>query len=304
MHDQKPKFGVAGFPPNFKKHRLKKNRENIFEWLSELGLDWIELQNTYGVKMKKEQAELYRAKAKEFGVGISLHAPYYITLASADPEVVKRSQERVKQMYELAEFIGSKRIIFHPGHFPGDSDLDRSKSLDQLILKLNELKDELPIDKIRVYPEIAGKINQLGSLDEIIRICKEVSFARPCLDLAHLHAREGGSLKTNKDVAKVFERIIEELGHEVLHECHFHMYPVGVDSNGEDGHKSFSDTVRNPQMLLFDSNDDIDVYYPRARPFVEVLKTYGVNPVVICEAKDSQDEGALRMKRIFFEEET
>lgn len=67
-------FGVAGFPPAFFESTYRKKRENIFEWLNKIGLDWVELQNTYGVKMKDAQAYLYKQLAQEYGIGISLHA--------------------------------------------------------------------------------------------------------------------------------------------------------------------------------------------------------------------------------------
>ena len=58
MIKEKTKFGVAGFPINFFSSQYGKKRENIFKWLEEIGLDCLELQCTYGIKMKEEQAKL------------------------------------------------------------------------------------------------------------------------------------------------------------------------------------------------------------------------------------------------------
>ena len=76
------KFGVAGFPLNFFSSTFGKKRENIFAWLENIGLDVIKLQSTYGIRMKEEQAKLYRKLAKEHNITITIHAPYYISLAS------------------------------------------------------------------------------------------------------------------------------------------------------------------------------------------------------------------------------
>lgn len=76
------KFGVAGFPVNFFNSTYGKKRENIFKWIKEIGLDAMEIQCTYGIKMKKEQAILYHRLAKENGIMLTMHAPYYISLAS------------------------------------------------------------------------------------------------------------------------------------------------------------------------------------------------------------------------------
>jgi deoxyribonuclease IV len=300
MHERIPKFGVAGFPPNFIKSKYKKSRDNIFEWLHSLELDWVELQNTYGVKMPEAQALRYKELAAQFNIGISIHAPYFITLASSDPEIVKRSQERIMQAFRLADIIGAERVIFHPGHFPGKLEDHRKQGIKNLIARVNEIKDDLPTEKVKLYPEIAGKINQLGSLMEIVEICDKVSFAQPCLDLAHLHAREGGSLVNTVDIINVFDIIEKYLGRDTLQSCHIHMYPVGLNHFGENEHRAFADRINNLQYDMFDNKDHDGRYYPQAEPFIEAILHKRINPIVICEAKDTQDVGAILMKNIYF----
>ena len=295
-----PKFGVAGFPPNFTKSEYKKNRDNIFEWLHSLNLDWIELQNTYGVKMPEAQALRYKELANRFNIGMSIHAPYFITLASADPEIAKRSQERVKQAFRLAEILEAERVIFHPGHFPGKLESDRKRGLKTLIARLNEIKDDLPIDKVKLYPEIAGKINQLGSLMEIVEICDQVTFARPCLDLAHLHARDGGSLVKTENIVNAFDIVEKHLGRDRLEDCHIHMYPVGVNNLGENEHRAFADRVSNIQYDMYAANNSDDRYYPQSEPFIDAILHKQINPIIICEAKNTQDVGAILMKEGYF----
>jgi deoxyribonuclease-4 len=294
-----PCFGVAGFPPAFSKSIYRKKRENIFSWLKELGLNWVELQNTYGVKMKDEQAFLYKQLALENEIGISLHAPYYITLASGDNEIIKRSQERMVQCFELASKIGSKRIIFHPGHFPGKSVEDREAAIDKIIEALNAIKKLRPSEDIFVYPETAGKKSQIGSVDEIIKICVNVDYARPCIDMAHVHGFSGGTLVGEKSIVDVLNKIEAALGRSCLGETHFHMYPVEIDGNGEKKHRAFHDRIKEQQLGLF--GDTIpDKYYPLAEDFIGAMKYKKIAPVIICEARDSQDEGALLMKGIYF----
>ena len=200
------KFCVAGFPLNFFYSPYGKKRENIFKWINEIGLDGIELQCTYGIKMKKEQALLYRELAEKNNLIITIHAPYYISLASIKPEVVERSKLEIKKAFELADILGVKRIIFHPGAGYGKTEEDRKVGLDRLINALNSIEDELDTKNIKLYPEIGGKINQLGNLDEIIEICKKVKYTRPCLDLAHLHARELGSLNSKEKIVEVLKK--------------------------------------------------------------------------------------------------
>lgn len=294
------KFGVAGFPINFFDSPLGKKRENIFKWIHDIGLDAIELQCTYGIRMKEEQAKLYRSLAEEYGITITIHAPYYISLASKNKEVVKRSIEEVKKAFELAKTIGAKRIIFHPGAGYGELG-DREAGIKRLIDSLNSIENELDTRDIKIYPEVGGKVNQLGSLDEIIEICQKVSYARPCIDLAHLHARELGSMTSSSKIIEVLKKIEESLGKDILEETHFHVYPVDYTEKGEKIHKAFGEKRENNQLSLFDEDTE---YMPKAEDYISAIKTMGLKPITICEAHNTQDIGAVLMKNLYFDKKS
>ena len=284
------KFGVAGFPPNFGKSPYKSKRERIFEWLHSLGLDWIELQNTYGVKMPEKQAVAYRKLAEEYGIGISIHAPYDIAGASRNLDVVERSKRRMLQCVHLAQLLGSERIIFHPGYPPGKTQEDRRIGMARMIDALQELEPQIPAG-IYVYPETAGKRGQLGSVDEILEICGSVKYARPCLDMAHIHAFQMGSLENACSILGIFSQAVNSLGSNVLKKLHIHMYPVEYDHNGEKKHKAFSD--------ISDVEADMP-YHPTAENFIAAVSKLELDTVVVCEARDTQDVGAILMKHLLY----
>lgn len=287
------KFGVAGFPVHF--FEQHKKRELIFEWLEQLGLDVLELQCTYGIRMKEEQALRYKKLAAQHHITLTIHAPYYVCLASSKAETVKRSKEEIKKAYALAKILGVKRIIFHPG---GGYGKDRKKGLEQLIRSLLEIVPELD-QSIHLYPEIGGKVAQLGSLDEVIEICKRVPIAYPCIDLAHLHAREFGSMTSKEKILSVLDRIEQELGKEKLENTHFHVYPVDYTEKGEKIHKAFGDKKEEIQLSLFEEDCN---YYPKAEDYISAIKEKGLHPITICEAHNTQDTGALLMKQIYLDE--
>lgn len=296
MND-KPLFGVAGFPINFLTSKNGKKRENIFMWLSELGLNVLELQCTYGIRMKDEQALHYKELATQHNIILTMHAPYYISLSSLNLAVVERSKEEMKKAFMLAKKLGVKRIIFHPGGGYGKTQEERKIGLKRLIEALNSIKDQLDTENIKLYPEIGGKVAQLGSLDEIIEICRNVDFAYPCLDLAHLHARELGSMDSSNKIVNVLEKIESELGRDYLEATHFHVYPVEYGDKGEKVHKAFGDEL-DGQISLFDNKRE---YMPRADDYIEALKNVKLMPITICEAHNTQDIGALLMRDIYFQ---
>ncbi|MFH0957539.1 MAG: TIM barrel protein [Pseudomonadota bacterium] len=290
-------FGVAGNPPNFWQSKFSGNRANAPEWLHSIGLDALEIQCGYGVRMSDAQAEAFRLNSRKYKIKLSIHAPYYISLGNRDGVVSKNSLNELKKSVELAQKIGSDRVIFHLGSTLGN----REEAKKQAIKTLMRLEEEVKMKGVRLYPEIAGKVNQLGSLDEIISICKSVPYAFPCIDLAHLHARTMGTLMTRKDFDQVIDEIEKKLGDEAIKNLHIHLYPVEWGGKGELRHKAFADKIEKTQQvsLFTTAAHNQGIYYPRYEPFIDLIVQRKISPVIICEAKDSQDVGALEMKSYY-----
>jgi len=289
-------FGMSGYSPGFFASPLGKKRENLFKWTKEFGIDAVEYNCTYGVKMNEEQAILYKRLAEENDIYLSIHAAYYINLASQKPQTVELSKNEIRKSFKLAETLGVERIIFHPG---GGYGTDREAGIQRIIDILNELEKELNTKDIKIYPEIGGKINSLGTLDEIIRICKNVKYARPCIDFAHLHARELGSMNSPEKFVEVMKKIEKELGRDILEETHFHVYPVDYTKAGEKVHKVFGEKKEvSDQVSLFD--EESEEYMPRAEDYIKALKIMNLKPITICEAHNTQDIGAKLLKEIYY----
>ncbi len=290
-------FGVAGNPPNFWESEFRKERANSPEWLQSIALDALEIQCTYGVRMPEERSSAFSQNAQQYGIHLSLHAPYYINLGSGNPETIENSLNELRKISELAHRIGSDRVIFHPGSIEGD----RETALTNAIETLKHFEDENELKDVHLFPEIAGKIGQLGSLEDILAICESVKCALPCLDLAHLHAREHGSLRTRDDFAKIIDAVEARVGEDALKHMHVHLYPVKWGDGGEVTHKAFHDKVPDTRQLgLFTAEQNQDeVYLPRYEHFLELMVERKLYPTIICEAKDSQDVGASEMKKFY-----
>ena len=274
------KFGVAGCPPNFWKSRYKRDSVNNPLWLARIGLDAYEVQFTHGIRLTRERALLLRKNADLKEIALSIHAPYYVVLTSTDKEVVENSIELMLRCLEFASYLGTRKIVLHPGPYRGDAQDAMKRCLGNLrIIRRNtDNKDAL------IYVETAGGKSYLGSLDEVLYMCSELDFLRPCLDFAHIYAREGGMLSGKDDFKRIFECFIERLGLEEMKRLHCHFYPVEYGERGEKGHKNYK----------------AGGYGPRFEPFLELVAEYGLSPTVICESKDAQDEDALRMKSYYY----
>lgn len=281
-----PKFGVAGVPVNY-----KGKPKDFYDWLKDMNLNAYEVQCTFGFKMSDKSKELV-LNAQKDGFYISIHGPYYINLGSVNPTVVARSIDILKQGVELAKSINCNRIIFHPGGGHENSEQGRKDAVKRIINHLNTITSEIDMGSVKFYPEIGGKTANLGSLDEIIEICKACAYAYPCIDIAHLHAREIGSI-TSKDILRAkLEYLSKEL-HDKFKDTHFHAYTINYGDKGEIKHLIHGENMPNGNEGL-----------PNLDWFVELLHEFSLEPWVISEAHDSQELGAKYMRDKYFEIKT
>ena len=270
-------FGVAGVPTNY-----KGKFAGVFPWLEGMGLNGFEIQCTYGFKVSDANKEIIR-EAQNKGFRFSMHAPYYINLGSLNSPVVGRSKSNMKEGIELAKSIGVNRIIFHPGGGHENTIEGRKRAIDQLVEAVNEFTSEVDMGDVRLYPEIGGKTASLGSLDEIIEICLRCKYCYPCIDIAHLHAREHGSITSKEILREKLERIQKAIPEKFKY-IHFHAYTIQYGDKGEIKHLRHGDNMEDGSEGL-----------PNLTNFVELLKEMNIEPWVISEALDTQEIGAKFM---------
>lgn len=274
-------FGVAGVPTHY-----KGKLSGLFPWLAEMGLNGLEIQCTYGFKISDDNKKLYK-EMSENGFSLSIHAPYYINLGSLNNQVVGRSKSNMKEGIEIAKAVGATRIIFHPGGGHENSEQGRKIAIKQIIDSVNEFTSEIDMADVRLYPEIGGKTASLGSIDEIIEICKNCKYCYPCIDIAHLHAREIGSL-TSKEVLKSKLQKIKDAIPDKFEKIHFHAYTINYGEKGEIKHLYFGEKMPDGREGL-----------PNLADFIDVLKEMNIDPWVISEALDSQELGAKYMHDLY-----
>lgn len=276
------KFGPAGMPDAF--YEYSKNKLKIFEWLHSLGLDAMEYQAVYGVRTAEPKARQYGELARENGITLSVHGPYYVSLASVDLDVRARSVERLKNALRLAKWLGSSRVIFHPAYFKGE----REEGLEIVINGLKKVEKETDVEGVYIYPETGGKVKALGSTEELITICKEVSICRPCIDFAHEHARGHGSLNIQADFDAVLAKLSKGLGKRILDDLHIHYSQIIYTQAGERAHAEFNQ-----------KDESGKTFKPDFRKMIKSLIAKKMPAVIISECKNTQATGAVGMMNFY-----
>jgi len=268
------RFGPAGFPMGCPK------KEKAFEYLQKLGLGAMEYQAVRRVPTKLDPLKEIGKEAKERGIILTLHAPYAINLASKEREKVFKSIERLYLSAKAAEAMGATHVTFHPGYY---SEREPEEALKLAIKALDDLVRRLKDENLRIElgPETTGKPSQLGSLDEVLRMAEEVDFVSPTIDFAHIHAREGGSIRGREDYARILDKVEGRLGSLNGLVVHFTEVELTASGKGEKMHHELGSG-----------------YGPDFKPLAIEMVERGVKWLVISESP-LLEEDSLKMKRIY-----
>ena len=218
------------------------------------GLTAFELGWVRSVRVSEETCDKINRTAKDAGVHISVHAPYYINL-NADHEEWPRSRKRLMDASRFGSIAGATDIVFHPGSYFGGSP---RKALEVAIPRLHGCMEELMYSGIMVTlrPETMGKGAMLGSLEDTLILSQEIEGVEPCLDFAHLHARPGdGSVNSYTEWCELLTNYGETLGVNALQRLHCHLSGVEYGPKGERNHLMLTESDFNLEDLLRALND-------------------------------------------------
>ena len=250
-------------------------------WLERYGLDAYEYEAGNGITAGEATLRAIGEKAREHHILMSLHTPYFISLSGVDPEKRLKSIEYIRKSLWAAELLGADTVVIHSG---SAAKISREEAMALSKDTLLRVAEEFADTKIRLGIETMGKINQLGTLSEVIEQCRVSPLFAPVVDFGHLNARNvGGAFPDVDSYRRVFDEIATSLGDTYAKDLHCHFSKIAYTGAGEKKHLTFADEEFGP---LFE-------------PLAEAIVREGVAPRIICESDGTQAEDALYMKRAY-----
>lgn len=273
-------FGPAGNSERFYAEGYKRTAEAM-KWLKDNSLDAYEYQCGNGVRTTDKTLNEVRDSAIENSIVLSLHAPYYISLSGVETEKRLKSIEYISQSIHAAQQLGADRIVVHTG---SAAKITRGEAMSLASDTITKTLETIGQTGITICLETMGKINQLGTLDEVIELCSIDDSLSPCVDFGHLNARGvGGVFKTTDDYRRVFDRIGEALSYEKAKYLHCHFSKIEYTSAGEKKHLTFEDKEFGPEF----------------EPLIEAIIRDSLCPRIICESSGTMADDAMQMKKYY-----
>lgn len=241
--------------------------------IAELGLGGMEIEFVRGVNMGEASARQVAEAAAAKGIKLSVHAPYYINFNAHEPEKIQASMVRLLQAARIGALCGAETVVVHTAFYLGDPPgevYNRVKQYLQEVISI--LRGEN--NRIWIRPEIMGKGTQFGTIEEILQLCTEVEGVAPCIDFAHLHARNG-VVNSYPEFAAILGKVKEKLGRAGLDNMHIHFSGIRYGDRGELSHLNLKES---------------DLQYVE---LLRALRDFDVKGLVICESPNLEEDALL-----------
>jgi deoxyribonuclease IV len=260
-------FGPARVPS-------RESPEAAVELLVERGYSACEIDFEGGFWMEYPWAERFGALAREAGIVLSVHAPIAGFMGHLERD---RKQRMAVGMLDhsagIAVACGAELVVFHPGFLLGR---ERAVAVASVVEQLGELRERLE-GKGRAVPfgvEIMGRVRELGTPEDVFAIAGELSWVRPVLDFAHLHAVTDGGFNDIDAFAGVLEVADDLL--EAGAPFHVHFSDIAFANRNETKHLRYGEGTL------------------RAEPLGEALARFTRPATVITESPDEASHQAIR----------
>ena len=225
---------------------------------AEVGLDCMEVEFTYGVRMGLKTAKVLGTLAKEQGIILSVHAPYYINLASEEKDKFVASKKRILDSCERAHAMGARNVVFHAGFYQKRT---AGQTYNKIKKAIGQMQKSIARKgwQVKLCPEITGKPSQFGSLTEILQLKKETGCGIT-VDFSHLLARQQGEI----DYAKILEKLPKKF--------HAHFSGIEYSDKGERKHIRTTKKFFEPlARALIERQVDITIINESPKPYEDAI---------------------------------
>jgi len=264
----KIRVGVAGLPAVKTQAGASLPDTVALGVLADVGIEAVEIEFVYGIKMSEQKAEIIGEAAEDMGIKVSVHAPFWINFASLTESKIEASIRRLVQSCAMAHRLGAEYVVFHPAFNHGRDENVVYEVVRASLLRVLEEINGKGWNGIKLAPETAGRLAQWGSVESLVRLAEDLGIGF-CVDFAHIYARNLGKI----DFSEVLDKV-EGVSGGKLH-CHFS--GIEFTKAGERRHVAFEDSFFEPLAKELKRRDlDVTLICETPHPFFDAIRMIGI----------------------------
>lgn len=194
-----------------------------------------------------EAGDLYKERYSELLKIKEEASRYNIELSIRLEELSDQPDETLKIFSKIASIMDCRTLVIPPNFY--SQMMPKDQALRLAVHKINEIVSSLGT-KIDLGVETTGKLDDVGSLEDVIDIVKRTRYTEPVLNWAHIHARGSGALRERKDFGAVLQEVREELGAQPFKKAFFLFSGVSYGPSGEIKHIPYREADINLEHMI------------------------------------------------------
>jgi len=228
------RLGPAGVPLSCKGRTIVEGMDDI----TALGLDAMEIQTVRTVQPKHFD-QYWQAGILSWNsdLEMNLHGPYYAELLGSKRER-NRTLTKMEASMQAGKIVNARHLVYHVGPYgeyePGvEANEQVANIFSGVVDRVHQIwGDKSEEEDYAAFPwvhkskpslvgiETSGRQELWGTVEEVIEVCNHVDGTVPVLNMAHIHARGHGSMRTSEDYSELFEQVRKDYGGKKFY-CHF-----------------------------------------------------------------------------------
>ena len=228
------RLGPAGVPLSCKGRTIVEGMDDI----TSLGLDAMEIQTVRTVQPKHFD-QYWQAGILSWNsdLEMNLHGPYYAELLGSRRER-NRTLTKMEASMQAGKIVNARHLVYHVGPYgeyePGaEANEQVANIFSGVVDRVHQIwGDKSEQEDYAAFPwvhkskpslvgiETSGRQELWGTVEEVIEVCNHVEGTVPVLNMAHIHARGHGRMRTSEDYSELFEQVRKDYGGKKFY-CHF-----------------------------------------------------------------------------------
>lgn len=189
---------------------------------------------------KEQYTNLLKVKtiASKYNIELSIHN-------NALPE--EPMLNNIFKIYcNIANVMDARTFIIHPTFY---SRMPKDQASRLVVYKINEIVNELRI-RSKIGIETTGRVNELGSVEDVIDMVKRTTKTEPVMNWAHIHARSSGALTSENDFRRILDKLRSEIGQYLLNDAYFIFSGISYGPSGGMQHRPVDSSDMKLEHLI------------------------------------------------------
>ena len=206
--------------------------------ITSLGLDAMEIQTVRTVQPKHfDQYWQAGVLSWKSDLEMNLHGPYYAELLGSRRER-NRTLTKMEASMQAGKILNARHLVYHVGPYGEyESGSETNEQVANIFAGVVDRVQQIwgvesEEDDYAAFPwvhkdkpslvgiETSGRQELWGTVEEVIEVCNHVEGTVPVLNMAHIHARGHGRMRTSEDYSELFEQVRKDYGGKKFY-CHF-----------------------------------------------------------------------------------